>query len=200
MKDDIEVREARLADIAWVRSLAVRSAVYGIPHTRDISEREVQAQARKNLENLELTFNSRDFVLLVATRGSQRLGYLMLDLSHIEPSTGEREGLIYDLAVAPEHWGRFVVHRLVRRAAQITAQRGFKYLVGEVSTNNRRTLVQALRLGFEVERYQIVMRCTPEGPAPIEHRPAEANAHLQSRLKRRRRSSQSSRGGGGESV
>lgn len=181
---DIEIREARLEDIPWVRDLAVRSVVFGIPGGRDIPNAEVQAHVRRTLEDLEFTFRSDpSFRVLVATDAAtgERLGYLMLDLSHEEASTGERQSLIHDLAVEPAHWGRYVVHRLVRRAAQVTHAKGLRFMIGEVTADNRRTLVQALRLGFEVERHQIVMQCGPEGPLPMPGRPAEERAHDRSR-------------------
>lgn len=188
--EDIEIREVRLEDLPWVRSLAARSVAFGIPGGRDIPEEEVRRHVQRTLQDLEITLlGDPDFRILVACNAATRepLGYLMLDLSHVEASTGERQSLIHDLAVEPRHWGRYVVHRLVRRASQVTAARGLKYMVGEVTADNRRTLVQALRLGFEVERHQIVMRCGPEGPLPMPGRPAAERAHDRSRDRRRRR-------------
>lgn len=182
--DDIEVREARLEDVPWIRGLAARSVIFGIPSGRDIPEAEVQEHVRRTLADLEFTYR-RDpsFRILVALDATtqERLGYLMLDLAHEEASTGERQSLIHDLAVEPKHWGRYVVHRLVKRAAQLTHERGLRYMIGEVTADNRRTLVQALRLGFEVERHQIVMQCGSEGPRPMPGRPEEERAHDRSR-------------------
>lgn len=180
----IEVREARLDDIPWVRDLAVRSVVFGVPVGRDIPNAEVQAHVRRTLADLEFTFR-RDpaFRILVAENPDtgERLGYLMLDLAHQEASTGEPQAMIHDLAVEPRNWGRYVVHRLVRRAAQTAHERGLRYMIGEVTADNRRTLVQALRLGFVLERHQIVMQCGPEGPLPMPGRPEAERAHDRSR-------------------
>ncbi|MBI3926936.1 MAG: GNAT family N-acetyltransferase [Armatimonadetes bacterium] len=184
----IEVHRARLPDFPWIRRLAVRSAIYGIPHGRDIKNSQVQAVAQEHLKDLELTAGTgRNFLVLLALDSDtdERLGYIMLDFDHVESSTGERQSLIYDLAVEPRHWGKQVVHRLVEAAARETAGRGLKYMVGEVTAGNRRTLVQALRLGFQVERYQIVMCCSPEGPVSMPGRTEEEKAHDVSRDRRR---------------
>lgn len=186
--EDIEVREARLEDVPWIRGLAVRSVIYGISTARDIPEADVQDHVRRTLADLEFTYR-RDptFRILVAEDSAtgERLGYLMLDLAHEEASTGEKESLIHDLAVEPKHWGRYVVHRLVKRAAQVTHEHGLRFMIGEVTADNRRTLVQALRLGFEVERHQIVMQCGEEGPRPMPGRPDAEKAHERSRRGKR---------------
>ena len=170
----VEVRQARLEDVPWVRDLAVRSVGHGIPATRRIPLAEVQAQARRHLSDLELTFQADPtFLVLVASDRAtgQRLGYLMLDLAHREASTGEPQAMIHDLAVEPEHWGRGVAQALVGRAARIAHGHGLDSLVGEVTAGNRRPLVNALSMGFAVERYQISARCGPEGLLPLSGAP-----------------------------
>lgn len=182
--EEVEVRDALLEDIPWIRDLAVRSVVFGIPAVRDIPEAAVQDHVRRTLADLEFTFR-RDpcFRILVAVdRGSgERLGYLMLDLADQEASTGEPQAMIHDLAVEPRNWGRYVVHRLVRQAARTAHGHGLRYMAGEVTADNRRTLVQALRLGFVVERHQIVMQCGPEGALPMPGRSEAERAHDRSR-------------------
>lgn len=180
------VREVERSDFPWLKRLAVQSSVYGIPHNRSIPNSAVQARARQRLEELERKVPP-DFRILVAEDDGRRLGYLMLDLADVSSSTGERQSLIHDLAVEPDYWGKRVVHLLVNRAAQITAEHGLDYMVGEVSADNRRTVVQAGRLGFCVERLQIAMRCTAEGSGPMPGRPDAEKAHDQSRRRRRKK-------------
>lgn len=81
----------------------------------------------------------------------------MLDLDQVEGSTGEKQSLIHDLAVEKEYWGKFVVDLLMAEAEVITKKKNLMYIVGEVSTNNRRALIYATRrLGYTTERHQIV--------------------------------------------
>lgn len=159
------VRSALLKDIALVRALAVEMVVHGIPHTRRIDPKVVQARTRESLAQLEMTLLDKDFRILVAenAENGEFLGYIMLDFGARESSTGEAQVLIHDLAVKREHWGRRVVVHLVNGAVAATAERGCPYLVGEVTTANERTLGTALKgLGFEIERHQIMKRCLPD--------------------------------------
>jgi len=159
---NIEIREAKLRDVPFVRDLAVESVAYGIPHTRDVSPDYVRARTRKSLAELELVVRlEKDFKVLVAedTEKLRIAGYIMLDLRDEESSTGEPQCMIHDLAVRRDYWGRFVVNRLIRAAADLTASRGLRYLVGEVTSSNKRTLITATKaLGFEIERHQIVKK------------------------------------------
>ena len=168
---NLTVRPATVADIPAVRSLAIESIVWGVPHTRSIDPHVVQASARAQLEHLEFTLDLRkDFKILVARdeAGDCIAGYIMLDLREVESSTGERQCLIHDLAVRRDYWGRFVVHRLMETAVEVTVSAGLQYLVGEVSASNQRTLGTALKaFGFEIERYQIVKKVEPKSkPLP----------------------------------
>jgi hypothetical protein len=60
-------------------------------------------------------------------------------------------------------------------------------MIGEVSAHNDRTYLQALRLGFELERLQIVMACSEEGPETMPGRPDEEKHYAQSRKNKRSR-------------
>ncbi len=164
--DAVQVHLARAEDLAWIRDLAVRSVVHGIPESRDVSPEQVQERARALLDDLEGTFQSDPTLLILVACESatgRAMGYLMLDLAHREAATGEPQAMIHDLAVEPRDWGRRVPHRLVREAAREAHHRGLRYLAGEVTASNRRALVQALRLGFTIERHQIAARCGPNG-------------------------------------
>jgi ribosomal protein S18 acetylase RimI-like enzyme len=143
--------------------------VHGIPRTRTVEPETVQARAREVLGGLDRMLATDGFRILVAESDGERVGYIMLDFRAEEASTGERQCLIHDLAVRRDHWGRFVVHRLIAAAEEEAAARGLPYLVGEVSASNKRALGTALRgLGFDVERHQIVKRIdlAAEGPEP----------------------------------
>ncbi len=186
----VVIREAVQDDFPWIEELAVDSSVYGIPANRSISNEEVKKSVRPVVHRRLVEAEHEPwFVVLVAFDGDtkQRLGYLMLDLDQVDPSTGERQGFIYDLAVAPEYWGRYVVHKLVDAAVKRTAREGMEFLVGEITADNERSLLQALRLGFIVERYRVAIRCSEDGKIPFAERPFEERAHVVSRLNRRKR-------------
>lgn len=156
---NVIIRRGTLKDLPFVRDLAVRSVKYGIPHTRRIQVDLVKRFTRQALSTLEYSLYSKDFALIIAedTDIKKPVGYLMLVLNHVESCTGEPESLIHDLAVEPAYWGKFVVDRLMAEAEEITRNRGLIYIIGEISVSNRRPLIYATRrLGYEIERHQII--------------------------------------------
>lgn len=179
----IEIRDATDADMRFVRRLALESALHGVPYGRNIPNSAVKARARESIKEI---VPDEDTLVLVAvhTESGKAMGYLILELYDVEDSTGERQSLIYDLAVDPKHWGTPAVRYLVNEAARRTAKAGLTYMVGEVSAHNERTYLQALRLGFELERFQIVMACSEQGPEPMPGRPEEEKHYAQTRRRK----------------
>lgn len=156
------IRLARVTDAAAIQELASLCIVSGIPSTREVRPEEVADYCRSAYEQLEEMMKNRNFVILVEEQNREITGYLMLDFAHVEPSTGEKQCFIVDLGVHPSKRGRFATHRLIKKASQLAAARGLKYLVGMVSSSNDRTLQLGLKaLDFEVERVQIMRRCSP---------------------------------------
>ena len=182
----IGIRDATDRDMRFVRRLALDSALHGVPYGRSISNSAIKARVRDSIASIVPT---EDTLVLIAfdEESEKPMGYLILELYDIEDSTGERQSLIYDLAVHPKHWGTSAVRHLVNEAARRTAKAGLQYMIGEVSAHNDRTYLQALRLGFELERFQIVMSCSEEGPEPMPGRPESEKHYAQSRKKKRSR-------------
>lgn len=168
-------------DFAFIVDLAVRSVLYGVPSTRDVKEESIQKKARESLQDLD----RQPVVPLIAWEGERRVGYLILELNQRDPFSGECQTFIYDLAVEPDRWGAYVVHRLVAEAARVTASQGERFMQGEVTRDNLRTLVQARRLGFVIERVRVGIGCGPEGRVPLERR--EETAYTASRKKKKTR-------------
>lgn len=156
---NIVIRKAKLRDLNFIRTLAVESVVYGIPHTRKIPPQLVKRFTYESLRNLEAMIYNPNFAVIVAEDIDikKTVGYIMVDLAQIEGSTGENQGIIHDLAVTEEYRGKFVVDRLMAEAENITRNKGLVYLVGEVSVSNKRALIYSTRrLGYTIERHQIV--------------------------------------------
>ena len=156
---NIIVRRGKLKDAPFVRRLAIESVIFGIPSTRKIPPELVREFTAKSLANLEMEMYQPDFIVIVAedTDAGKPVGYLMLDLNQVEGSTGERQSLIHDLAVERPYWGKFVVDRLMAEAEIITKNKGLSYITGEISANNKRPLIYSTtRLGYTIERHQIV--------------------------------------------
>lgn len=153
------IRMAKVADVPAIRELAQLCIVAGIPATREASADQVRAHAAEAYEDLEHMLRQAGFVVLVEETNKEITGYLMLDFAHLEPSTGEKQCFIVDLAVHPEKRGHFATHRLIKKASALARAKGLKYLVGMVSSSNDRTLQLGMKgLDFQVERVQVMRR------------------------------------------
>lgn len=163
--------------------------MYGIPTDRDLPNEVVVQRAAESLKNLELMVHrTREVVILVAVdtqREAHRAGYLILELTRVEETTGESQSHVYDVAVEQHYMGRYVAHRLVREAARVSHQRGLRFMSANVTAANERALLTALRMGFQIERYSLILACGPEGVEKMPTRPADQRGHEANRLERR---------------
>ncbi|MFN8607690.1 MAG: GNAT family N-acetyltransferase [Vulcanimicrobiota bacterium] len=153
------IRMARAGDVPALRELAELCITSGIPASREATAEQVRAYASEAYQDMEEMLRQKGFVILVEEVSGQITGYLMLDFAHVEPSTGEKQCFIVDLAVHPSKRGHFATHRLIKKASALARARGLKYLVGMVSSSNDRTLQLGLKgLDFQVERVQVMRR------------------------------------------
>lgn len=185
MSKSITVREAGPEDMEWLRRRVLESSAFSIPVCRDVPNHLVRAAADEDFDRV-LADREQMVFLLAENEEGERMGLLILNLHHTSDATGERQSLIEDLDVEPRFWGTPAVSRLVHRAAQVTAEHGLTYMVGHIAEGNRRTLLKARRLGFEIERYHMVMGCDSQGPAPLPGRAETQKAHDESRRRRRK--------------
>lgn len=153
------IRMAKVADIPAIRELNQLCIASGIPGTREATPEQVRAYASEAYDDMEAMLRQAGFVILLEETNKELTGYLMLDFSHVEPSTGEKQCFIVDLAVHPDKRGHFATHRLIKKASALARARGLKYLVGMVSSTNDRTLQLGMKgLDFQVERVQVMRR------------------------------------------
>lgn len=156
---NIAVRRGRMKDMPFVRRLMMESVHYGIPSTRRISPDEVRRHLIQANEDLEMAIYSRDVALIIAEDldAKRAVGYLILLLNQTEDCTGEKQSFIHDIAVEKEYWGKYIPDRLMARAEEITREKKLLYIVGQITSDNRRPLIYSTkRLGYAVERHQIV--------------------------------------------
>lgn len=180
----IAVRDATEKDLSFVKKLAVEAILHGVPYGRQTSNKVIQARVREQLRDLE---PDEDLVILIAylPDDGRPIGYLILQLAELDTATGDLQSNVFDLAVLPSYWGTPAVRELVREAARRSARAGRPYMAGEVSAHNQRTYLQALRLGFELERFKIVMHCSEDGPVPLPSRAEPERAYDLSRARGR---------------
>jgi len=187
----IEIRPATLQDVPTIKRLTLECADLGIPDNRDIPNETVRASAEQFLGDLDrLIYRRRQAAVLVAVdraKADAVVGFLILEFNQIEETTGESQSFIYNMAVEPAYFGKYVGHKLVWEAAKISHQHGFRYMTSRVTASNERALLSAIKLGFEIERYQLTLACGPEGRARMPGRPMSERGHAVSRLLRKRK-------------
>lgn len=183
----IEVRSARRDDLPFIKELTLKTLDQGIPAGRDIANEKVREVATQHLEDLEVMLRRRRaFGVLIAEEEQERLGFLILEYGLVEETTGEKQTLIYNMAVADTALGRRVDRLLVSEAARVSHRRGCRYMTARITASNERALFAAIKQGFEIERYQVTMGCGPDGPQPLPGRTKEERAHDMARLLRQR--------------
>jgi ribosomal protein S18 acetylase RimI-like enzyme len=184
----LKVRRAIQDDLPFIRELTLETVDQGISVYRDIPNETVKAIACQRLGDLDTMLKrKRDYAILVATIEEQRAGFLILEFRDIEETTGEQQSLVYNLAVASDFLGKRVDRLLVAEAARVSHRRGYRFMTARITASNERALLAALKQGFEIERYQITMGCSAEGPQPLPGRSPEQRAHDLSRLYRQRK-------------
>jgi ribosomal protein S18 acetylase RimI-like enzyme len=191
----IEIRRAGLTDCAFIRELSVEVVGQGIPENRDIPTAEVKERCKTGLAELEQWIvRKREFAIFVAVdteKNNERAGFIIIEFNHSEESTGEKQSYIFNLAVRPEYWGKWAGHRLVWEACKISHQRGYRYMTSKVTASNERALLSAVKMGFEIERYQLTIACGPEGRARMPGRPFAERDHAVTRMLKARKKKQS---------
>lgn len=187
LSSTVEVRLAQLADLPTIENLILESIPMGISVLRDLPNAIVVDRARTACQTLEAILSHPDVSVLVAAVNSKVIGYLILENNYIEETTGEQQSYIRDLGVCQNWWGLRVGHKLVSEAIRITYRSGHKYLACRVTASNRRSLLSCRHFGFEVERYQLVIACGPDGAEPMPGRPEEERSHDLNRIVRRKR-------------
>lgn len=187
----IEIRPAQLADLPVIKRLTLECADLGIPANRDISNEAVRASAEEHLAGLDrLLYRRRQAAVLVAVdreASDAVVGFIILEFDQIEETTGEKQSFIYNLAVESSYFGKYVGHKLVWEAAKVSYERGFRYMTSRVTASNERALLSAIKLGFEIERYQLTLACGPEGRVAMPGRKMSERGHAVSRLLRKRK-------------
>jgi len=187
----IEIRRAGLADCPFIRQLSVEMVGQGIPEKRDIPTETVRERCQEGLVELEHWISrKREFAILVAVdsgKENERAGFIIIEFNHLEESTGEKQSYIFNLAVRADYWGKWAGHRLVWEAAKVSHQRGYRYMTSKVTASNERALLSAVKMGFEIERYQLTIACGPEGRARMPGRPFAERDHAVTRMLKARK-------------
>lgn len=185
-KPEYESREATREDVEWISRLAVSLSGVTVAPLRGLwgeAGRQFVLDSVRQLFAMKATGKYR-FLIAIDKATQERVGYLLLDLAHHEP-TGANEAHIEDMGIVDEYLGRRAGHFLTDEAARVASEEGIDYLGAHISFSNRRALLAALGNGFELEYYRIVRPCTEQAKSTVAR--AEEALDLQAEGEKRRR-------------
>lgn len=141
-------------------NLAADSVKYSIPPTRFVSEPEVKAARILDLESsLPQLIDLSHMGIFVAEDEKKRfLGHVMGFVGDVESVTAEKQGWIFDLAVASEFRGRGVGRKLVETFLDFAKNAGFRFVGLLVTSSNTQAVNLYENLGFIEERKRMAKR------------------------------------------
>lgn len=131
--------------------------VHSVSPLREAALEAVQEYRRADLQALHEVLTLPESGIFVAEdRQGRLIGHVIAMAGRSESSTGELQGWIFDLSVAPDFWGTGVAHSLLQRAEDFVMARGLRFLGLGVTSANKRALAFYERLGYQEERKQMV--------------------------------------------
>lgn len=153
-EDEILIRPARIDDIPFIQSLAVRFAAVGSPPWRS-AEQMQEFHQRSMQEVCTAITNATDLVLLAEDPQGTRLGFLYA-ISSADFFTAEAQGYISDVAVSAQAEGKGVAGALMARAEVWARERGFRILALDVFASNTRARSFYQHLGYSEETLKLI--------------------------------------------
>ncbi|MGI5843781.1 MAG: GNAT family N-acetyltransferase [Candidatus Xenobium sp.] len=165
LADGVVVRPASSSDIPAIIDLAVEAVRHSVSPLRGSRQEAVQEYRRADLQALPEVLTLPESGIFVAEDRQGRLvGHVIAMTGRSESLTGEPQGWIFDLSVAPEFWGTGVARRLMERAEDFVMAQGLRFLGLGVTSSNKRALAFYERLGYLEERKQMVKILSPRAP------------------------------------
>lgn len=144
--DPYRVRQASADDIFFIIWLNSQSASFTIPPERDAPRDEILLRYMSSYVSLPIGSDEHFSALIIEDRNIFKpIGYLLLKMRYRDAVTGDLLAYIYDIAIHPDYWGKRAVHRLMKEAENMLAERGISYWMGDISAGNPRALKTALK-------------------------------------------------------
>lgn len=153
------VRNACDGDRAFILLVSSQNSSFLAPAGREDMDRLKESffdiYSGLNLDNDPLLK-----VYVIEDREKMRpAGYMMIRFRVFDLVSNKPLAYIYDLSLSRDYWGKNVVQRIVREVENRLSEMDIELLVGDVSEDNPRPLVTAVRtLGFKIYSRRWVMR------------------------------------------
>jgi len=153
----MNVRLATPEDEEFMATLSLEAARASISPWREAPREQIEARARA-WQEWGRSPDLQSVTLIAEDEQGQRLGYVVLILNTHDELTGEPQGFVADIAVAPGVRRRGVGAALLRAAEDYAAGQGLPYLALSVSSFNAPALRLYQRLGYQEEWKKLVKR------------------------------------------
>jgi len=153
----IHVRVATLEDEEFIAALSLEAARASISPLRQTPREQIEARVRAR-QDWGRSPDLQSVTLIATDEQGQRLGYIVIITNTHDELTGEPQGFVADIAVAPGVRRRGVGAALLRAAEDYAAGQGLPYLALSVSSFNAPALRLYQRLGYQEEWKKLVKR------------------------------------------
>jgi ribosomal protein S18 acetylase RimI-like enzyme len=153
----INVRTATVEDEEFIATLSLEAARASISPLRETPLEQIEARVQARQE-WGRSPDLQSVTLIATDEQSQRLGYIVIITNTHDELTGEPQGFVADIAVAPGARRRGVGAALLRAAEDYVAGQGLPYLALSVSSFNAPALRLYQRLGYQEEWKKLVKR------------------------------------------
>jgi len=176
----IEVRDGTQSDMDDILRIYGEKRIFlsMIWGSREADVRRVHREnlmARKNMIG-----QSPELRIYVAGAAGQAApaGYMITVLNMTEATTGERQGLLFDYGVAPEHDEKAVFSAMLIEAEKALRAQGLRYLIADVYLEDMQGMALMEESGFARELNRVVKKVenrviTPREMDPFTVRKAE---------------------------
>jgi ribosomal protein S18 acetylase RimI-like enzyme len=153
----MNVRLATPEDEEFIATLSLEAARASSSPWREAPREQIETRARA-WQEWGRSPDLQSVTLIATDEQGQRLGYVVLILNTHDELTGEPQGFVADITVAPGVRRRGVGAALLRAAEDYAAGQGLPYLALSVSSFNAPALRLYQRLGYQEEWKKLVKR------------------------------------------
>lgn len=137
------------SDLFWLQQATSASALETLDPDQRQADISATAAARA-VERLQTALFTPGGTALIVTVGPEPVAYAVLAIAP-DTTTGEMQGLVIDLWVAPAHRRRGIARSLQRSAESLFAQHGIFKLKFWTSAGNQPALALAHQSGYQIE-------------------------------------------------
>jgi hypothetical protein len=158
-----QVRPGTEEDLPFIKELALWACEFSVSKIRNTPIHKVRAcmeQVISMIPQIALSMPLH-FYILEEVETKIKVGYMILLVNQLEASTGEKQTMIQDYALAPQYHGKHLWRLFLLKAEEVALENENFYLSAFITAENKTSLVVAEKFGGQVERYQVTKKLSP---------------------------------------